>query len=102
MYSLQLYNNATQLSESPKALKVFESDDCHFVRLTLKTGESIPLHKNPVKVIFYVLEGIGNVQVESETITLSKGDSLMVSNQAERSWSNNKAEQLELLVVKLL
>ena len=90
------------VSESPKALRVFESDDCHFVRLTLKTGESIPLHKNPVNVIFHVLEGKGIVQLESETFTLTKGDNLMVSNLIDRSWSNHEAEPLELLVVKLL
>lgn len=74
----------------------------HFetIRLTLKPGEIMPLHINRVPVVFWVLEGEGDLLTEASVYKLSEGDWAEVDAGCNRGWQNTSAFQLILLVVK--
>lgn len=95
-------NNHQQVLPSPLALKCFGQENLEIILLTLKRGESIPLHKNPFEVLFYVKSGKGILTVESTAYPLSENDLASVSNNENRSWTNQDEEPLELIVMKFL
>ena len=48
------------------ARRIYDSADCQTIFMSLKPKEALKLHKTPVDVYFYVLEGRGNVVVGDE------------------------------------
>ena len=45
---------------------LYDSEDCKTVFLSLKPKEALKIHTTPVDVLFYILEGRGNVVVGEE------------------------------------
>lgn len=45
---------------------LYDSEDCKTVFLSLKPKQALKLHTTPVDVLFYILEGRGNVVVGEE------------------------------------
>lgn len=87
---------------SPLALKCFNNKELEIILLSLKKGESIPMHKNPYDVLFYVISGRGMLTTEVEEINLGKNELAYVQKEEDRSWINNDEEVLELMVLKML
>ena len=88
--------------ENPIAFLCHKSTEAELVELVMKTGELIPLHLNPVNVIFYVVQGKGNLTVNTDTYTMKAGDIAQIFPDEQRAWINNSVEDLKLLVIKLL
>ena len=80
---------------------LFESDNVDIVHLTLKTGDDIAPHSNPVDVVFFVLEGEGILTVEEERLSFKKGDCIPMKTGINRGWSNPNSSDLKLLVIKM-
>ncbi|UGV39777.1 cupin domain-containing protein [Methanococcoides orientis] len=80
---------------------LFDTDQVQVVHLELKPGESLKLHKTPMNVFFYVLEGTGIVVIGDEEETVSK-DMLIESPKAIPHLLRNESDSLfRFLVVKL-
>ncbi|KGK97843.1 cupin [Methanococcoides methylutens] len=80
---------------------LFDTDQVQVVHLELKPGESLKLHKTPMNVFFYVLEGTGIVVIGDEEETVSK-DMLIDSPKAIPHLLRNESDSLfRFLVVKL-
>ena len=90
------------VKEVPNAWKITEGTDYEMVRLVLGPGEAQQLHRNPHRVIFFVLQGNGILQVEGRTFQLGTGDGAEVMSYERRAWKNTGESDLELLVFKFL
>ena len=88
--------------DSLNALKLFSDDRLTLIHITLSVGEQIELHKNAVDVVFYVLDGKGELQVENETFSVEKGSCVEVKKDLDRAWRNNSTFPLCLLAIKKL
>ncbi len=81
--------------------KIYDSPHAVAVVITLQPGESLKKHITPVDVFFYVLEGSGTVEIESEQQTVGK-DSLVESPaKIPHRWINGSGAPLRILVVKV-
>ncbi len=90
------------IKEVPNAGKVAEGPDYQILRLILKPGEAQTMHRNQHRVIFYVLNGKGVLQVEGRSFQLGKGDGAEVMTYELRAWKNTGDDDLELLVFKFI
>ncbi|WP_440953678.1 cupin domain-containing protein [Methanococcoides sp. FTZ1] len=80
---------------------LFDTEQVQVVHLELKPGESLKLHKTPMNVFFYVLEGSGIVVIGDEEETVSK-DTLIESPKGIPHLLRNESDSLfRFLVVKL-
>jgi quercetin dioxygenase-like cupin family protein len=102
MSTIYSKKNHQEVMPSPLALKCFSQENFEIILLTLKKGESIPLHKNPFEVLFFVKSGMGILTVENDEFELSENDLAMVSLTENRSWINHQDKDLELIVMKFL
>ena len=80
---------------------LFDTEQVQVVHLELKPGEALKLHKTPMNVFFYVLEGTGIVVIGDEEETVSK-DMLIESPKSIPHLLRNESDSLfRFLVVKL-
>ena len=73
--------NEKQIVETPHKVdvkKLYDYDNAQVMHITLQAGESLKPHITPVDVFFYILEGITDVRVGDETISVEQ-DSLVES-----------------------
>lgn len=83
------------------AKDLYDTDQAQVVHIELKPGESLKLHKTPMNVFFYVLEGTGIVVIGDEEETVSK-DMLIDSPKTIPHLLRNESDSLfRFLVVKL-
>ena len=83
------------------ARKLYDSEHTQVVHITLQAGESLKRHITPVDVIFYVLEGVGIVEVgdEKREVTI---DTLIESPAGiPHCWYNESQNILRVLVCKV-
>jgi quercetin dioxygenase-like cupin family protein len=93
-------DTAAIIQASLKAYKMHQSAGLEIVHLHLLPGESIPLHSNPVDVIFCILEGSGSLDLSDEIITLEKFDVIHIPAGMDRGMNNIGSLDLRLLVIK--
>jgi len=84
------------------ARKMLIRKDCELIHLTLKPDEVLETHTNPFDVAFYVLAGAGELVVGSEARNIVADSVIEVPAGEMRGWTNSGAEDLRVLVVKLL
>lgn len=72
------------------------------VHINMKAGESLEEHKNPLDAIFFIISGSALLTVDGEKLELKANDTIKITSDQLRAWSNNKNEQLRILVIKLL
>jgi quercetin dioxygenase-like cupin family protein len=82
--------------------KVFESPDTSAVVITLKPGESLKKHITPVDVFFFVLEGIGVVEIGKERQSVGKDTVVESPAMIAHRWINESNAVFRVLVVKML
>ncbi len=81
--------------------KLYDTKNAMAVHIKLEPGESLKKHITPVDVFFYVLEGIGIVEIGDEKNEVSK-DSLIDSPAGiPHCWYNESDKTLRFLVVKV-
>ena len=56
----------TKNPHNVKVAKLYDSEHAQAIHITLEAGESLKKHITPVDVFFYVLEGTGLVEIDSE------------------------------------
>lgn len=93
---------APVILSQPEARKLFEDQHVELVLVRLLPGESIAGHFNPLRVIFYVLEGEGNLSLSGRQIKLKPGQGIPVERNVMRAWHNHGNTPLRLLVIKEL
>jgi quercetin dioxygenase-like cupin family protein len=81
--------------------KILQKDDnIEIIHLCLKKGEELSKHDNPFDVIFYVLEGYGELIVKDDKYILEKDNLINVKAGTERTWTNIGNDDLKILVIK--
>ena len=96
--------NNVDISENPHkvdARKIYDTENAQAVHITLKPGESLKRHVTPVDVFFYVLEGIGVVEVGDEQKEVTKDTLVESPAKIVHCWYNKSNEILRILVVKV-
>ena len=96
----------TTLEDAPKVpfnldgKILFTSGKCELVHLTLKPGEKIDRHAQPFDVLFFVVEGEGILETETENIEGTGNTSIFVPAGMQRGWRNTGATDFKVLVFK--
>ena len=81
---------------------MFSNKFSEIIRLQLNPGEKLDKHSNPYDVVFYILEGNGELTIEDEVFTMERDYSTEVRKGVQRSWYNPSDTILRLLVVKYI
>ena len=96
--------NTLPVSPNPHhvdARKVYDSPHAVAVVITLKPGEALKKHITPVDVFFYVLEGIGCVEIGDERTTVGKAMLVESPARVPHRWINEGTGLFRVLVVKI-
>ena len=83
------------------ARKIYDTKNATAVVITLQPGESLKKHMTPVDVFFYVLEGMGIVEIGDERAGCTKD--MLVESPAKipHRWINESKTVFRVLVVKV-
>ena len=100
MLKIQNIKDLTSVKKGINALKFFSDDTIELIHLTLKPEDKIELHKNSLDVVFYVLEGRGELEVDNEKHHIEKGSCVEVKKDLNRSWENIGNLPLALMAIK--
>ncbi len=92
--------NALKLPLPQDAWMIFRFDNHEVIRLDLEPGSSIENHTNEWRIVFYVVSGAGELNVEGITHNLKAGQFIAVEAGLNRFWKNTGEKLLELLVIK--
>jgi len=84
------------------ARKMCVRPDVELIHLHFGPGEALAKHANPFDVIFYVLEGSGELEIEEEKRQIGINSSIEVPANLMRGWKNNGEGNLRILVIKVL
>lgn len=93
--------DAPKISPVLDARLMYSGDKADLVHLTLKKGESIAKHDNPIDVIFFVKEGNGNLTLNNEMLEITANDCIPVKTGIQRSMENLNDADLKVLVFKI-
>ena len=96
--------NTLPVSPNPHhvdARKVYDSPHAVAVVITLKPGEALKKHITPVDVFFYVLEGIGCVEIGDSRTTVGKDMLVESPARVPHRWINEGTGLFRVLVVKI-
>lgn len=88
-------------SELVEARKRYVSESTVAVELQLKPGGEIPEHGTPEAVIFYVLEGSGELSIAGETAKAVPGIVAHCPSEVNKALVNTGNTVLKVLVVKM-
>lgn len=91
---------AEKLPLSFEAWKLFSFDNHEVLRLDMKPGDAMDKHTNDWRVIIYVLEGTGILNIEGVEHTLTAHQAVAVASGVDRFLSNTGEVTLKLLVNK--
>lgn len=97
---LKKFSETSRIKEGLDAYKMHESQGLEIVHLHLEPGKEIPLHINPINVVFCIMEGEATIITSSEVIIAEKHDLVEVPAGIERGMKNNGSTSLRLLVIK--
>ena len=91
---------AEKLPLSSEAWKLFSFDNQEVLRLDMNPGDSMENHTNDWRVIIYVLEGAGILNIEGVKHPLTAHQAVAVAPGVNRFLSNTGEVTLKLLVNK--
>jgi mannose-6-phosphate isomerase-like protein (cupin superfamily) len=80
--------------------KLFSFEHATIVCITLKKGEALKLHKTPVDVCFYILEGEGIVEIGNEVENVKKDQLIFSPAKIPHRLKNEVNEEFRFLVIK--
>ncbi|MBU8892349.1 MAG: cupin domain-containing protein [Bacteroidales bacterium] len=72
------------------------------IHISLKAGESLEEHKNPLDALFFIISGSALLTVNGEKWKMKANDTIKITSDQLRGWTNNTNEELRILVIKLL
>jgi len=79
---------------------LYNSPELIVTVITLQPGEQLKRHITPVDVAFFVLEGIGVVEIGDEKAPISAGTLVESPKDILHCWYNKSAKQLRFMVIK--
>ena len=88
-------------AEKVVAKKIPSEFPAQSVNIVLQSGGVLPIHTTPVDVIFYVIKGTGIIVIGDEEKEVSEGMFIDSPKNIPHGWSNQKEEELSVLVIKL-
>lgn len=80
--------------------KLYDKDSAQVMHITLKPGEALKPHITPVDVFFYVLEGVVDIRIGDETISVDKDKLVESPKNIVHNLSNNSDSDARIMVVK--
>ena len=83
------------------ARKIYDTEYGQAVHIKLKPGEKLKKHITSVEVFFYVLEGIGIVEIGDEKKEVGPDTLIESPARIVHCWYNESNEILRILVVKI-
>lgn len=92
--------NAIKLPIDQDAWMLLRFDNHELIRIHLSPGASIENHINDWRVIFYLLQGEGELNVEGRVHHLLAHQSIAVEAGRKRFWHNTGKDELQLLAIK--
>jgi len=92
--------NAIKLPINQDAWMLLQFENHELIRIHLNPGASIDNHINNWRIVFYLLQGEGDLNVEGENHHLHTHQCIAVEAGQKRSWHNTGKEELHLLVIK--
>ena len=101
--------NVIKVQEAPtienphkvKVSKLYDTEHAQSMHITLEAGESLKKHITPVDVFFYVLEGVGVVEIGEEMKEVGKDTLIDSPAKVPHCWYNKSDKLLRVLVVKV-
>jgi len=81
--------------------KLYANEKIQVNHITLKPGEQLKKHTTPVDVLFYVLQGIGVVEIGDEKKEVGKDSLIESSAKIPHCWYNKGTETLRILLLRL-
>lgn len=93
----------TKVTDTPHKVDVrqlYDHDNAQVMHISLKAGEALKPHITPVDVFFYILEGIVDVRVGDEIISVDKDNLVESPKGIIHSLSNSSQLKARILVVK--
>ena len=93
--------DAPNISPVMDARLIFTGEKADLVHLTLKKGEIIQKHDNPIDVIFFIKEGNGRLHLNEKTLEITANDCISVKTGIQRSMENCGQQDLKVLVFKI-
>lgn len=93
-------DNARKLPIDQDAWMLFQFENHEVVRIHLEPGLSIENHTNDWRIVFFLLQGEGDLNLEGESFHLKAQQSIAVEAGKERFWSNTGKDELHLLAIK--
>lgn len=94
-------NDLESFSPLLDARLLYSGEKADLVHLSLKKGESIAKHDNPIDVVFFVKEGNGKLTLNNETIDITTNDCFPVKTGIQRAMENIAESDLKVLVFKI-
>lgn len=91
---------ALKLPLPQDAWLMYQFENHEIIRLDLEPGEGINNHVNDWRIVFYVLEGSGTLNVEGKDFQLISHQTIAVEAGLNRYWTNKGTDTLCLLVIK--
>ncbi|MBN1861516.1 MAG: cupin domain-containing protein [Candidatus Thermoplasmatota archaeon] len=82
------------------ARKIYDTNHAQVVHITFKPGESLKRHITPVDVFFYVLDGVGIVEIGDEKKEVGPDTLIESPARIVHCWYNKSNVTLRVLVVK--
>ena len=82
------------------ARKLFGNEHVQVVHIHLKPGESLKKHSTAVDVFFYVLEGVGIVEIGDEKLTAGRDTLIDSPKNIPHCLYNESEADFRVLVVK--
>jgi quercetin dioxygenase-like cupin family protein len=80
--------------------ELIDIDPVRVINIALKPGESVPDHKVPVEVFFYILEGKGTIRIGDEKAIVSANDIITCPKETVMSLNADQGEVFSFLNVK--
>jgi len=81
--------------------KMFTNEKVELVHLTLKSDEEIALHANPFDVVFFILDGAGEIFYENESLKVETNTSIFIEKNKQRGMRNIGEDSFKVLVIKI-
>ena len=81
---------------------LYRASNYEIVHITLQPRESIPVHTNPFDVVFFIIEGIATLTIDTETEDLNKNDTIFINQSVNRGLENKTNKVMRLLVFKMM
>jgi mannose-6-phosphate isomerase-like protein (cupin superfamily) len=95
--------NDVKIADTPHKVvvkKLFDFEHATIVHIELKPNEALKLHKTPVDVNFYILEGEGTVEIGDESLNVGKDQLIFSPKNIPHRLYNESKGIFRFLVIK--